>query len=126
MSTKLMQAEALLSRAQTLLALASSYALASIHRNRLDHLGTPSAEYGDLDDAIRLYERSVGAWMSDLDRERGTSGPRGASAVHAVWAGRTEPLLALVRNGARTSRPNPARRKPARSKSGQRSGRRLP
>jgi hypothetical protein len=82
--------------------------------------------WADVDGAIRLYERSVGAWMSDLDRERGTSGPRGASAVHAVWAGRTEPLLALVRNGARTSRPNPARRKPARSKSGQRSGRRLP
>jgi hypothetical protein len=131
MSTKLAQAQALLNRAQTLLALASSYAVASIQRNRLEELGAPSYEHGELDKGIRAYERAVALWMDNVD-EASDSPKRNAAIVHASWFGRTGPILDLVPHAERSAwypRANPARhkpdrRKPARLNAGRRSGQR--
>lgn len=119
MSTKLAQAQALLNRAQTLLALASSYAVASIQRNRLEELGAPSHEHAELDKGIRAYERAVALWMDSVD-EASDSPKRSAAIVHASWFGRTGPILDLVPPAERSEwypRNNPTKRQRTKPKS---------
>lgn len=99
-------AEGLLNRAMTLLALAPSYGFVRARVEHLDSVSERGQYAASVREAAQLYEELVTDWLARLDTVRGRH--EGVPLMES-WRGREEPILSLLPSEPRENPRRPSR-----------------